>query len=93
MWFRGLTRGARLAMHPFMSRPREILPNSFYLLNRRCTQRLFLLRPDDDRNNAFIYCLGYAARRCEIDIILPVAESNHHHTTLFDRYGRVSEFA
>jgi hypothetical protein len=36
-----------------MSGPREILPNSFYLLNRRCTQRMFLLRPDDETNNAF----------------------------------------
>ncbi|MDB4955192.1 MAG: hypothetical protein JWO36_2761 [Myxococcales bacterium] len=76
-----------------MSRPREILPRSFYLLNRRCTQRMFLLRPDEATNNAFVYCLGYAAQCCQVDIILPSAESNHHHTTLFDRYGRICEFA
>jgi putative transposase len=75
-----------------MSRPREILPNQFYLLNRRCTQRMFLLRPDDETNNAFIYCLAVAAQRYDIDVILPVAESNHHHTTIFDRYGREPEF-
>jgi hypothetical protein len=75
-----------------MSKPRQILPGQFYLINRRCTQRLFLLRPDDATNNAFIYCLAVAARRCEIDVLLPVAESNHHHTVIFDRNGRVPKF-
>jgi putative transposase len=75
-----------------MTRPREILPSSFYMLNRRCTQRQFLLRPDDDTNNAIIYCLAVAAERFGIDVILPVVESNHHHTTIFDRYGREPEF-
>jgi hypothetical protein len=34
-----------------------------------------------------------AAQRCEIEILLPIAESNHHHTVLFDRHGRVPQFA
>ena len=75
-----------------MSKPRQILPGQFYLLNRRCTQRQFLLRPDDATNNAFLYCLAVAADRCEIDVLLPVAESNHHHTIIFDRHGRCPEF-
>ena len=75
-----------------MSRPRQILPGRFYLITRRCTQRQFLLRPDEVTNNAFIYCLAIAANRCEIDVLCSVAESNHHHTVIFDRYGRVSEF-
>ncbi|MDB4956674.1 MAG: hypothetical protein JWO36_4243 [Myxococcales bacterium] len=53
---------------------------------------MFLLRPDDETNNAFIYCLGVAAQRYGIEVILPVAESNHHHTTIFDRDGREPEF-
>jgi hypothetical protein len=64
----------------------------FYLLTRRCTQRQFLLRPDEVTNNAFAYCLGEAAQRFEIDIVLPTAMSNHHHTVLFDRYGRYPQF-
>ncbi len=40
-----------------MPRPRQIVANQFYLLSRRCTQRLFLLRPDDATTNAFLYCL------------------------------------
>lgn len=75
-----------------MSRPRQVLPGQFYLLTRSCTQRQFLLRPDDTTNNAFVYCLGEAAQRFEIDIVLPIAMSNHHHTVLFDRHGRYPQF-
>ena len=75
-----------------MSRPRQVLPGNFYLLTRSCTQRQFLLRPDDVTNNAFVYCLGEAAQRFEIDIMLTTAMSNHHHTVLFDRHGRYPQF-
>ena len=75
-----------------MSRPRQVLPGQFYLLTRRCTQRQFLLRPDGITNNAFVYCLGEAAQRFEIDVLLPIAESNHHHTVFFDRHGCYPQF-
>ncbi len=75
-----------------MSSPRQVLPGQFYLLTRRCTQRQFLLRPDEVTNNAFVYCLGEAAQRFDIDIVLPTAMSNHHHTVLFDRHGRYPQF-
>jgi putative transposase len=75
-----------------MSRPRQVLPGSFYFLTRRCTQRQFLLRPDEVTNNAFIYCLVEAALRFEIDLLLPMAESNHHHTVIYDRHGRCPQF-
>ena len=48
------------------------------MVTRHCTQRQFLLRPDDDTNNAFLYCLAEAAQRFGIDVILPCAMSNHH---------------
>jgi putative transposase len=75
-----------------MSVPRQILPGRFYKITRRCTQRQFLLRPDDETNNAFLYCLAEAAARFEIEIIASSAQSNHHHTDAFDRHGRVVEF-
>ncbi len=75
-----------------MSVPRQILPTRFYKVTRRCTQRLFLLRPDDETNNAFLYCLAEAAARFEIDILASSAQSNHHHTDVFDRHGRIVEF-
>jgi len=57
--------------------PRQILPRQFYLITRRCCQRQLLLRPDPATNNAFLYCLIAAALRCEIDVLLPCAMSNH----------------
>ena len=75
-----------------MSAPREVVPARFYMITRRCTQRQFLLRPDRETNNNFLYCLAEAAARFEIDVLLPSALSNHHHTIVFDRHGRVIEF-
>jgi putative transposase len=72
--------------------PRPVIPGSFYMITRRCTQRQFLLRPDAVTNNAFLYCLGEAAQRHDIEVILPSVMSNHHHTVVFDRHGNVNEF-
>jgi hypothetical protein len=72
--------------------PRQVLPRQFYLITRRCTQRQFLLRPDAATNNAFLYCLIHAALRCEIDVLLPCAMSNHYHVVVYDRLGRYPEF-
>jgi REP element-mobilizing transposase RayT len=79
-------------MRAGMSRPRQVLANQFYLITRSCTQRQFLLRPDEETNNAFAYCLAEAAQRTGITIVLPMAESNHHHTIIFDEHGRVPAF-
>jgi len=75
-----------------MSRPRQVFPGSYYLVTRRCTQRQFLLRPDPITNNAFLYCLIEAAQRFGIDVLLPMAESNHHHTVIYDRHGHCPRF-
>jgi putative transposase len=72
--------------------PRQVLPRQFYLITRRCCQRQFLLRPDSATNNAFLYCLIDAAMRCEIDVLLPCAMSNHYHVVIYDRAGRYPEF-
>jgi len=75
-----------------MSVPRQILPGRFFKITRRCAQREFLLRPDDETNNAFLYCLAEAAARFEIEIVACSVQSNHHHTDVFDRHGRIVEF-
>src|SRR5262245_18310890 len=75
-----------------MTLPRDVVPGRFYMVTRRCTQRQLLLRPDLDTNNAFIYCLAEAAQRFDIEVVLPSAMSNHHHTIVFDRYGRLPLF-
>ena len=51
-----------------------------------------MLRPDAATNNAFTYCLIEAAQRAQVEVLLPCAMSNHHHTVIFDRYGRYPEF-
>ncbi|MDX2091937.1 MAG: hypothetical protein SFX73_29005 [Kofleriaceae bacterium] len=56
------------------------------------TQRQFLLRPDDETNNAFVYCLAEAAQRCNVNIILPQMMSNHDHVSSYDPDGNDVEF-
>jgi putative transposase len=75
-----------------MTLPREVIPGRFYMVTRRCTQRQFLLRPDNETNNAFLYCLADAAQRFGVDVLLTCAMSNHHHTVIFDRDGTVPAF-
>jgi hypothetical protein len=86
------TTGATLARRADVSLPRQILPDQFYLLTRSCAQRQYLMRPDPETNNAFLYCLIVAAIRFSIDILMTDAQSNHHHTVLFDRYRCISQF-
>ena len=63
--------------------PREVLPGRFYMITRRCAQRLFLLRPDEETVRAYLYCLLEAAQRFRIDVLLSTMMSNHHHTIIF----------
>lgn len=53
---------------------------------------MFLLRPDDETNNAFLYCLIEAAIEFKIHILLSQMMSNHHHTIVYDEHGTVNEF-
>jgi hypothetical protein len=75
-----------------MTLPRQVIPDSFYMVTRRCTQRQLLMRPDPITNDTFLYCLAVAAQRCGIDVILPCALSNHHHTVVYDRLGTIIQF-
>lgn len=72
--------------------PRPVYPGSACMLTRRCTQRQFLLRPDREANNAFIYCLAVAAQRHGMTIMNFVQMSNHLHDAIFDRNGTAPAF-
>jgi hypothetical protein len=63
------------------------------MITRRCSERRFFLRPDPETNNAFIYCLGLAARRAKVDILFVVAMSNHYHAGVHDTDGNFPVFA
>lgn len=75
-----------------MSAPRQVVPGRVYLITRRCTQRQFLLRPDPETNEAFLYCLGYAASVSGVRISAFMASSNHYHAVVTDLEGRLPEF-
>lgn len=76
-----------------MSLPRQVLPDSDYMITRRCSERRFFLRPDNDTNNAFIYCLGLAAKRSNVRILFVVSMSNHYHAGIHDPDGSFPIFA
>ena len=76
-----------------MSQVRPILPGRIYLVTRRCSQRQFLLRPDEKTNQAFLYCLGEAAQRFGIELVGWLAMSNHYHAVVHDPLGRLPDFA
>ena len=75
-----------------MSLPRQVLPGQTYMITRRCTQRQFLMRPDRETNNSFIYCLAEAAARFRIQVLFTAAMSNHHHTGIYDPEGNYPAF-
>jgi len=75
-----------------MTAPRPVIPGQLLIIQRRCTQRQFLLRPDEATNNAFVYVLGEAAQRFGVQVILPQMMSNHHHTGAYDEQGTQVEF-
>lgn len=80
------------ADHRGMSFPRQVVAGRVYLVTRRCTQRRFLLRPDDDTNAAFLYCLGYAAKQTSIGVVAFLASTNHYHAVIVDTKGLIPEF-
>ena len=59
---------------------------------RRCTQRQFLLRPDAEMNNAFVYCLAVAAQRHPVEVMVFIQQSNHMHESVFDRERNLPAF-
>ncbi|HEY0713335.1 MAG TPA: hypothetical protein VGF45_11725 [Polyangia bacterium] len=75
-----------------MSFPRQVVPGTVYLVTRRCTQRQFLLRPDCETNNAFVYCLAYAVLKAEVEVVAFIANSNHYHAVIVDPHGNIPKF-
>jgi hypothetical protein len=62
------------------------------MVTRRCTQQQFLLRPDDETNNAFTYCIIEAAQATDVQLVLAQMLSNHKHESVFPRGGTVVDF-
>jgi len=62
------------------------------MVTRRTVQRTFLLRPGEEINAIFEYCLAEAAGRNDIGIIGWLAMSNHYHAIVFDPAGKLPAF-
>lgn len=75
-----------------MGLPRAIVPGRIYMVTRRCSERRFLLRPDEAMTEAFTYCLSEAAERTGVLVLFSAVMSNHHHTGVIDVEGRLPEF-
>jgi hypothetical protein len=57
------------------------------MVTRRCSERRFFLRPDEETNNAFKYCLILAAQRAKVQVTFAVAMANHWHGGIHDTVG------
>ncbi len=67
-----------------MTAPRQILPNTTYLVTRRCSERRFFLRPSPATNGIFLYVLALAARRYGVRVHALCVLSNHYHLLVTD---------
>jgi putative transposase len=76
-----------------MTLPRQVIPGTAYMLQRRCAQRQFLLQPSDEVTQVFIYCLALAAQRHGIEVFTFVVLANHYHLGIVDPMGRLPLFA
>jgi putative transposase len=75
-----------------MTLARKVVAGRTYLISRRCTQRQFLLRPDEKVEQIYAYCLGEAAQRYEITLHGFTAMSNHEHLIVRDNHANFPEF-
>lgn len=83
---------ATTADKALMSKPRQILPGSTYLLTRRTSGRLYLLIPTPMVRKVFAYCLAHAARLYNIRIHGFLVMSNHYHLLATDMDGNLPAF-
>jgi REP-associated tyrosine transposase len=85
-------RGTPSAIRRGVTAPRQILPETSYLVTRRCSERRFFLRPSPLTNAIFLYVLAVAARRHHVNIHAFCVMSSHYHLIVTDPDARLPEF-
>ncbi len=75
-----------------MTAPRRVVPDTQYLLSRRCSERRFFLRPSKALNDILRYILAVAAERYGVVLHAFCVLSNHLHIVLTDVKGNLPEF-
>ncbi len=79
-------------MAALVTAPRQVIPNTTYLVTRRTAQRQFLLKPSELTTAIFGYLLAVAAARHRIEVHAYVVMSNHYHLVVTDRLGQLPAF-
>ena len=87
-----ISNGMGLAHAPSMTQPRRLLPGRTYLITRRVIRSHYLLRPDDQTNNVFIFVMAFLAEKYGIIIHATTVMSTHHHTVLTDPNRNLPKF-
>ena len=77
-----------------MTRPRIVDPGATLAVSRRTTQRHFLLHPDEARQmeQAYWYCLAYAAKLHGVLVHAACLMSTHCHEVITDVRGEYPKF-
>jgi putative transposase len=75
-----------------MATPRCVFPGDTYLITRRCAHRTFRLRPCEETNAIFLYCLAFAARETGVLVHAVCVMSDHHHVVVTDPNGVLPDF-
>jgi putative transposase len=83
---------ARVAESPHMTLPRRVAPGVQYMITRRCSERMFLLKPDAKHAAMFAYLIAEAAERHAVLVHAAVFMSNHLHIVATDTRGNMPEF-
>ncbi len=71
---------------------RPIYKDITYMLTRRTSQRLYLLRPSNEVNACIRYCVAIAQRRSKLKLHSIVFMSNHYHIVATDEKGTLPTF-
>lgn len=75
-----------------MSRARPVLPGSSVFITRRTLRRHFLLRPDREVRQLFVYALAVSAARYGLQVHSFCAMSTHYHLVATDPCGELPAF-
>ncbi len=73
-------------------KPRRHIPDSTYLVTRRCLEGVYRLVPDGKVNAILLYCLLYASQKHGIELHGFCFMSNHFHLVLTAPRAQLGEF-
>ncbi|MBW2524005.1 MAG: transposase [Deltaproteobacteria bacterium] len=75
-----------------MTQPRRVLPGQSYLITRRTLRRHFLLRPDPQLNQLFLYLVAFFAEKLHMQVSALQVLSDHYHMVVTDPLGHLPHF-